>query len=305
LKPVPAFCLLLASVLSASSALHAQPRAQDPPELPENWQNMYAHGLLSDEEKSGANPCPRPDRDPDPYMSLWPRRRGVKVALCVGRIKSSAFASAWASGLDVHGVKLEPDAGARKLAEMELWLRRLTGKFRIVGEYTNDGGNSQILGTANCFAVGSGPGVSCAISAKWKAPKEACKDPQLDTVLNIAVQPLVLLFGIDPVASQLRVTLVDFRAVTMQGFLVDDAVILDMRSRGRLLFNPLVTYHWLDSRVAMKPGGDVDLQLRVMGSDIRTTQCPLVPRPPVIYVEFDLKLQRETLVDAGVPRISP
>jgi hypothetical protein len=182
---------------------------------------------------------------------------------------------------------------------MELWLRRLVGTFRIEGEYTNTGGSNPVRGTANCFGVGNGPGVSCVISAKWQAPKETLKDKSFDNAMYSAVQPLVLLFGMDPGASQVRVTLVDFRAIRMQGFLVDDAVIFDWEGSSdiatlypSLFGNSLVTYNWVISRVAWRPGGDGVVQLVARDAN------PMARGP----VEFDLQLRRERSADAGSPR---
>jgi hypothetical protein len=279
--------------LLTSSALHAQPRDANVG-VSEDWAEMYRDSKLSDDEKRGANPCIRPDRM---ALEMHPRRRGARIAICVGRVKSRFVSAAWENGLDERGAPLKPDAGARKLAEMELWLRSLVGKYRIEGEYAVLDGGSQISGTAECFGIGGGAGVSCTISAKWPVAREQRKDKNLDESLGYAMQTMVLLFGIDKVAPRIRVTLMDFRAIRMDGFLVDDAVIFDVKSSPELPLltilgggvigaRPIVAYTWYSTRVALKTTGDVAVQFIVMPADIRAT------RPK----EFDLKLRREPAV---------
>jgi hypothetical protein len=114
----------------------------------------------------------------------------------------------------------------------------------------------------------------------------------------------------------IRVTHVDDLAVGMHGFLFNGAVILDAQSPpgilalnhalvgvasnpfssvapeslGRAPPNPL-------SRVAITPGGDVDMKFYVYPPDIVT----FWNQP----IEFDLQLYREPEVDAVRPRGAP
>lgn len=215
----------------------------------------------------------------------------------MGRVKSRFVTSAWEKGLDVYGAPLTPDARARKFTEMEVWLRSLVGKYRIEGEYAVRDGSSMLQGAAECFGIGAGAGVSCTINAKWPVVKETRKDKKLDKSVGYAMQTMVLLFGIDAATSRIRVTLMDFRAIRMAGFLVDDAVIFDVRSSPeftletmRSVLNPgesgtlpLVTYTWSGGRVALKSTGDFDVQLLAMPADFLMASSK----------EFDLKLRRE------------
>jgi hypothetical protein len=297
LKHWRTFWLLIAcALLPMVSVLHAQPREPEGG-VSDAWREMYEN-RLSEEEQRGANPCPRPDRGFD----MHPRRRGARIAICIGRVKSRVATEAWARGLDEYGGLLQPDASARKQAEMELWLRRLVGKFRIEGEYAVRDGSNPLRGTAECFAVGTGAGVSCAIDASWESPKERRKDKSLDQVLDAAAQKLVLHFGINPRDSRIRVTLLDYRAIRMEGFLVDDAVIFEVKSSPEVTLRsmfaaisgvpgilPLVTYTWSNTRVAVKPGGDVDVQLLVQPVDFVSSSGK----------EFDMKLRRMSRVNAG------
>jgi hypothetical protein len=292
--------LLTWAALPVSSMVHAQahPPAPDPPDL--RW-FVLPQDRFGAEELRGANPCRR-IRMPDLVYTTNEYQRMVPLPLCVQRARSQAVSMAWTKGVDTRGEKLAPDAQARKLSEMQLWLRSLAGKYRIDGKYWNRGGNSPIKGTADCFGIGSGPGVSCVISTQWTAPKESggcrggdgsrsggslcpIKDPRLDQALYVAMRGMVLLFGIDPGTSKVRVTLADFRAVGMSGFLDDGVVIFEGRSNfEHALLNPTITYTWATSLVATKPDGGVDMKFLVRASDMFSTPHPFL---------FDLQLHRE------------
>lgn len=75
-----------------------------------------------------------------------------------------------------------------KLAALDIWLRRLTGRFRIIG-----GGRT--LGTADCTHIGSGPGVHCMTGTY-----------QADLVVrnNPFVGPSMTLYGVDPEVPGIR-----------------------------------------------------------------------------------------------------
>lgn len=277
--------LLACVVLTTSGALHAQPRpeAPDPPDI--RWL-VLPEDRLSDEEMRGANPCRR-NRELLKDRDAW--QRMAWLSFCVQRVRSRTVTQAWEKGLDEYGVKLEADAPARKLAESEIWLRRLQGKYGVEGNYWTPAGSSPVRGTADCFGVGSGPGVSCLISTEWKAPKEAFKDPYLDGALYQATRGVVLLFGIDPGTQRVRVTLMDFRAIGMSGLLDKDTVMFEGRPNFENIMpflNPLVVYTWTNSLVTTKPGGDLEMKFLVQGLN---TSRPLVFPGPIL---FDLKLRR-------------
>lgn len=287
-----ASCVLLSwFALCTSRTLHAQahspmPEAPGVQYAPQDWQVM--------KDMDGSNPCMRRDRFVIPASGVNLKWGPAALAICVGRLRSRVIAQAWATGFDEHGVQLSAAARAKKLAEMELWLRRLPGKFRIDGTYTNSGGSSPASGTANCFGVGDGPGVSCVVAATWKAPKQSLgKNPGFDKALDSAFQPVVLLFGIDPDTLEIRVTLYDFRAVPLRGFLVNGAVILEDRSPPQRLLVAAqlfvgegissATYSWLGTRVAVTSGGGLDMKF-LLGA-----------------AELDLQLHREPQVDTARP----
>lgn len=288
--------LLVCCAMEVSSTLYAQ--ARPPVPEPPIGVTIRPQDQLSRKEMWDANPCFRRRTNSGKDMEVY--WRTAWILLCVERERSLAVTQAWAKGLDEHGNQLDADRRAKKLAEMETWLRRLVGKYRIDGKYWNSGGTSTVQGSAECFGVGGGPGVSCVLSPTWKAPKETHKDKRLDKALEIAMQPLVLLFGMDPGASQIRVTMVDFRAVGKSGPLIGGAVMFE----GRPNFehtgeHPLVTYTWQYSRVAAKPGGDLDMKFVVFESDIFQIFYHQQP------IEIDLQLHRVRPVDAENPRAAP
>lgn len=263
--------LLACIALSASTAVIAQPHPG--PEEPDYRMIVLERDKLSRDELRGANPCARnraQAKDEADYQKM------VGLAFCLDGPRRRAVTQAWSMGLDAYGEPLAPDARARKLIEMEEWLRSLPGKYQIDGWYGNAGGVSPVRGNADCFGVGSGPGVACSITAKWKAPKEAgagkIKDRRLDNALYNALRPMVLLFGIDPGSLQARVTVMDFRAITMSGFLDEGTVVFGGRPNFESLFaNPLVTYTWTNIVVTTKPGGGIGIKLPVRAADFIST----------------------------------
>lgn len=246
-----ALVLLTSAAIVASGTIHAQARTPAPkaPRLEpriarkiDSTDRCNVAGLLGQDQ--GATSCYASDR-------------------------SRAAALAWSRGLDEHGIPLDAGARTRKLTEMESWLRRLAGTFRIEGTYKNHGGTSQLHGTAKCSSIGSGPGTSCIVTATWKAPRESFKNPEFDKALYNAMQSLGIILGIDPAASQIRGTLTDYRALKIRGFLVDDEVAFS----GESLFehdaaNPLVPNSWAASLIAIQPDGGVDMRFAMVPTSV-------------------------------------
>jgi hypothetical protein len=124
-----------------------------------------------------------------------------------------------------------PENRARKHAEIDAWLRRLPGRFRISGVISNnmmgycagrmartcyvpDGPPPIPLnGMMDCVLVGQGPGVNCVINADWKMPDSS----KLPIVLETWLSPGVLLFGMEPDASGIRYLQVSDRSVGEEG----------------------------------------------------------------------------------------
>jgi hypothetical protein len=289
-------------------------------------------------EIAGSNPCPRMGMEAP--EDLGPNLLDERITLgfpawfqiCIESVRSDAVALAWAQGLDEHGAPLDASARASKLAEMEVWLRRLVGKFRIEGKrWSANRTNMQVLGTADCLGIGNGTGVSCVISADWKLDEKSGTSRN-STDPGTAIRPQVLLFGLDPGAMEIRVTHVDSIAVELHGILQDGAAILNERwppevvattcpsrreireaylkiiatgrgvpprcddyltSLNRLPMDWDGNFQKRLSRIAMTPGGEVDMKFYVFKPDtgfMRKNQA----------IEFDLQLHRELQVVSNV-----
>jgi hypothetical protein len=335
LKVMRAWCALLTcAALCTGSAAFAQPHSG----LPDVNSDVPAEPGFK--EIAGSNPCPRwgmeapEDRRQIVYDDSIGWMYPAWIRICMESVRSDAIALAWAHGLDEYGVPRDADARASQLEEMEGWLRRLKGKFRIEGRrWYSKRTDMQVLGTADCFGIGSGPGVSCLISAEWKPDEKSGKGKNPAKVPDAAIRPQILLFGLDPGAMQIRVTHVDAIAVALQGILQDGVVILSEQSPPEVFYAPdpgppsredfiamfkgtfrqtnpylaSLNRYPLDSngnfprrlsRIAMTPGGDVDMKFFVLtpGSVAGYWNQP---------IEFDLQLLREREIDAVKPGSVP
>jgi hypothetical protein len=229
----------------------------------------------------------------------------VSRTICLARIRSTDFARAWESGMDEQGVQLDAAMRARKQTEMEVWLRRLRGSYRVEGTYSNSGGSHPIRGTANCLGVGDGSAAPCVITATWKAPRETIKEVELDRALYRALQGLVIMLGIDADASRIRAALMDYRAVRVSGYLIDGVAVFDGETtmyvfsptrREPTVRNPLVPYFWNNLLVAVKPDGEVVIKMKVTFADGDKLMAATTIRSQQLHkmaIEFDLHLYRE------------
>jgi hypothetical protein len=75
-----------------------------------------------------------------------------------------------------------------KLAALDVWLRRLTGRFRIVGA-------GRTLGTADCTNIGRGAGVHC-VTGTYQADLVVRNNP--------FIGPSMTLYGLDPDGPGIR-----------------------------------------------------------------------------------------------------
>jgi hypothetical protein len=115
-----------------------------------------------------------------------------------------------------------------RLQEMDAWLRRLPGRYRIKGEVifapeSPEPQSGSVEGIADCSSVGDGPGVNCIINAKWPflpydQPPTNIR-PSITEYLN-TMRPSVLVFGmsLDPP-----------RVVSLM--VMGDSVVLDWSGR--------------------------------------------------------------------------
>lgn len=266
------FVLPICTALTASGVLHAQ-ASLPAPRMP-IAQNMQ-----------DATPCPRDDGG-----TAW-------HTICAWEVRSNALTLAWEKGMDLDGVKLDAAAQARKIAEMEAWLHRLVGQYRVEGTYLNTGGLGPVTGTANCRHVVDGPGVQCEISATVKHPAEPAKNPPFDQAITDGMRPLIILFGIDSDSQQIKAGLMDSRATEASGRLLDDSLLLTVQG-GRpfaVTFTPdsrLVWYAWYQSLITQRPGGGLDMKFTILGGAIRRSVAPNRP-----WTELDLQLHREIPAD--------
>ncbi len=118
---------------------------------------------------------------------------------------------------------------ARKLAELEAWLRRLVGRYRIRGVIANNMygvcnqrgsrcfGNFPpplpVKGMMDCVAVGSGPGVHCVVNVEWTVPAP----PVAQVVHHSWSAPGMLLLSMDPDTLQIRYLQVSDRSIAEEG----------------------------------------------------------------------------------------
>lgn len=122
-----------------------------------------------------------------------------------------------------------PTAPTTDLAELQSFLRRLPGRFRIEGQIEGDVAynvqaqinvlqSAKITGVADCRGIGDGVGIDCMINATWPAMDGAVsgiRDAESRSqVLNV-FRPAVLVLGIDPDPNWLRVRTL---LVTADGF---------------------------------------------------------------------------------------
>lgn len=150
-------------------------------------------------------------------------------------------------------VQLEstPEMRATKLADLNAWLKRLQGQFRVTGEIWNTiymqcsptGGEAGIRkcygppvappqsfkGVADCVSIGSGPGTHCLFNAGWNVPAP----PYLQIIWDPWLDPGIMLFGLDPDALGIRYLQVNYWSIAEEsvlGKLEGDRVLFKFRS---------------------------------------------------------------------------
>ena len=107
---------------------------------------------------------------------------------------------------------------ALRLQELDAWLRRLPGRYRIKGEVRFGQESGSVDGVADCSGVGDGPGVNCIINAKWPLLGNSNPmnvRPSATEYLN-TMRPSVLVFGM---------SLYPPRVITQM--VMGDSVVLD------------------------------------------------------------------------------
>lgn len=194
----------------------------------------------------------------------------VAVLLGCAALCGSAESPAQARGPSVSGVQgraqararpeLAPEIREKKRSELEAWLRRLTGSFRVTGAITNTAYNRcegrlpgtcfsppvpppvGIKGVADCASVGTGPGVHCLFKVTWDVPRP----PFVQLIWDPWLDPGTMLIGLDAADLTIRYLQVDYWGIaehSVDGELKGDEVTFRFgsfpysRSRDTLLTN--------------------------------------------------------------------
>jgi hypothetical protein len=102
--------------------------------------------------------------------------------------------------------------------DMEAWLRKLEGRYRIEGVFYRDGDEANALramGMEDCISIGPGAGMQCVLSVVWDADYGADGQGGQTGVSSLA--PAMIEYGFDPVASKVRSLQVDNQSLAEPG----------------------------------------------------------------------------------------
>lgn len=156
---------------------------------------------------------------------------------------------------------LDPAVHASRTAELEVFLRRLSGRFRIDGEITSSAPvalrtgvpeipvvtmpgtrTGAVTGIADCIAIGDGVGVNCIFSASWPIIDNRMRMPfpagsRLDLLANHSLaaseqlqtmRPAVLVIGLtaDPLRVRAMMVTADTLSYNWSGKLEGDSAKL-------------------------------------------------------------------------------
>lgn len=184
---------------------------------------------------SGAN-LTQPDQQHDQGTAM-PTRSRRRVARDITVL---AFAALGLGGADAAPRAIEPAGDAMVAdADMDVWLRRLVGRYRFdgmlhavaLGECAQPAADSNledlhepycrpIKGSGDCVAVGVGPGVQCVLSVMWVdmyrivSPTENAGGGIFSIPGGVSyLDPSMALFGLDPGKSALQYLLVDHKGM--------------------------------------------------------------------------------------------
>lgn len=147
-------------------------------------------------------------------------RTGIITPLALAALLASGTVAALPREQGLSPQAEEPDTPetreARRLkhaSEMDVWLRRLVGRFRIEGVSFVDAQQDQdptakpAKGMEDCIALGTGAGVQCVINVVWD--EDWGTDGQLAEAGISSLAPAMIEYGYDPVASRIRTLQVD------------------------------------------------------------------------------------------------
>jgi hypothetical protein len=97
-----------------------------------------------------------------------------------------------------------------KAADIDAWLRKLEGKFRIEGTFYREGDEVNVArasGLEDCVTIGPGAGMHCVINVVWDEDYGADGQGGQTGVSSLA--PAMIQYGYDPVTSRVRYLQVD------------------------------------------------------------------------------------------------
>jgi hypothetical protein len=145
-------------------------------------------------------------RRPNPATALL-----IAIALLISaQVKAQAHGPPATEFLDEPEAD-HPAAHAAKIVDIEAWLRKMTGRFRLSSAI-----NPERPGLLmDCMGVGEGPGVQCVTGRGGNTPK--------GEEANASMQ----LFGVDPLALTVRRLTVNGRGIAQhaQGKLRGDTLV--------------------------------------------------------------------------------
>lgn len=125
-----------------------------------------------------------------------------------------------------------------RLPELNAWMRRMEGRFRLGGEVVTSSYKGLITtgvsGVADCTAIGGGPGMHCILNATWPVidprptPRGRIQEPFPSEAMR-TFNPAVLVLGVDPKLLEVRAMLVTDDTVTHSwaGLLAGDTLAAD------------------------------------------------------------------------------
>lgn len=185
-------------------------------------------------------------------------------------------------------------ARAQKVAELDAWLRRLVGQYKIKG-------NAQTLvdligprglttrgieGTASCVSVGTGAGVLCVVSATWASILQRTTGggsiPAWADYYN-TLYPATILFGIDSEAQGVHYLLVDDHSIADGGLGMLDGDTVRFQNY-RKACGKSAAHCPRSMEIAVRPGSNV-VRLEMKWSDFSTSFALILTRESSTRVE--------------------
>lgn len=166
-----------------------------------------------------------------------------------------------------------------RLPELNAWMRRLDGRFRLGGEvkvwWEGRYLISEVSGVADCAAIGEGPGMQCFFNADWPItdPRKSSRAPfgmieaPFPTEALRTFNPAVLVLGVDPKLLEVRAMLVTHDTVTHSwAGMVTANKLTAGRVGGCLEAKEGRPEFRCISRLEITAGPDSDMVLRFVGS---------------------------------------